>query len=383
MGENAGLPLAGLTVVEMGHSVAAPFAGQVLGDLGARVVKVEKPAGDDARKWGPPFWEGASALFQALNRNKASVALDLRDLAVREALVRFIVDEADVVLQNMRPGQTEELGLDGASLVARKPALVYCNMGAFGKSGPMAKRPGYDPLMQAFGGIMSVVGEEGRPPVRVGPSIIDMGTGLWAVIGIVSALHRRHATGQGGVVDVSLLETATSWVSLPAAQFMASGELPKREGSGAKGIVPYRAYETADGHLVIAAGNDGLFRSLAQVLGHPEWPGDARFVSNPERVKHADQLYPLIEAAVKPWRRAELIAALDTAGVPCAPVQNIAQMLEHEQIRALDILQRIPDTGIDVLGLPIRFDGVRPAPRTKPPALGADNAVVLSKKEAQ
>lgn len=370
------LPLAGITVVELGHSVAAPFAGQILGDLGARVVKVEKPAGDDARKWGPPFWEGTSALFQALNRNKASLALDLRDDAVRTALIDFIVAEADVVLQNMRPGQTAELGLDGPSLIGRKPALVYCNMGAFGARGPMARRPGYDPLMQAFGGIMSVVGEEGRPPVRVGPSIIDMGTGLWAVIGIVSALHRRTSTGAGGVVDVSLLETATSWMSLPAAQYMASGELPRREGSGAKGIVPYRAYATADGHLVIAAGNDTLFKGLAGVLGHPEWSTDPRFASNPDRVKHAEVLYPLIEAAVATYRRADLIRALDQAGIPCAPVQNLEQMLEDEQVRSLEILQRLPGTGIDILGLPISFDGTRPAPREKPPGLGEDNDIL-------
>ncbi|MFO1191060.1 MAG: CoA transferase [Rhodoferax sp.] len=190
---HAALPLAGHTVVELGHSVAGPFAGQILSDLGARVLKVEKPQGDDARHWGPPFVDGASATFQALNRNKASVALDLRDPVQRTALQDFIATKADVVLQNMRPGQVVGLGLDAETLRARAPRLVYCNLGAFGAGGPLADRPGYDPLMQAFGGIMSVVGEPGGAPVRVGPSIVDMGCGMWGALGIVSLLMRRAA----------------------------------------------------------------------------------------------------------------------------------------------------------------------------------------------
>ena len=195
-------PLAGVRVLELGHSVAAPYAGQVLGDLGAQVVKVEKAAGDDARKWGPPFLDGASATFQSLNRNKRSVVCDLRDRGHREALLAYVRDHVDVVVQNLRPGQADEIGLGAAAMTAMKPSLVYCNMGAFGAKGPLARSPGYDPLMQAFGGIMSVVGEQGRPPVRVGPSIMDMGTALWAVVGVVSALYRRRETGIGGIVDV-------------------------------------------------------------------------------------------------------------------------------------------------------------------------------------
>ena len=196
MSGTAGLPLAGVVVVELGHSVAAPAAGQMLGDLGAEVVKIEKPGGDDARKWGPPFLDGEAATFQAMNRNKKSVVCDLRDDAQRARLVEFIVGKADVVLQNLRPGQADELGLGAAALLVKKPSLVYCNVGAFGARGPLKGRPGYDPLMQAFGGVMSVVGEEGRPPVRVGPSIIDMGTAMWAVAGVVSALYRRRETGR-------------------------------------------------------------------------------------------------------------------------------------------------------------------------------------------
>ena len=371
-------PLAGMVVIELGHSVAAPFAGQVLADLGAEVIKIEKPEGDDARKWGPPFVDGASASYQALNRNKRSVVGRLRDPAELGKIKRLILERADVCLQNLRPGQVEQLGLDAASLMALKPTLVYCNMGAFGARGPLSARPGYDPLMQAASGIMSVVGTVGQPSVRVGPSMVDMGTGMWAVIGILSALLKRRDSGVGAVVDVSLYETATSWMSLHAAQFLASGEVPVKTGSGQVGIVPYRAYHTADGELVVAAGNDKLFKGLCQAVDHPEWVADARFASNPERVRHAHILYPLIEAEMQKRSNADWVARLDSQGVPCAPVQNTRQMLEHEQTAALGVLQAVPGSSIPMIGLPISFDGVRPMPRSAARPLGADTDAVLN-----
>ena len=231
-------PFSGLVVIELGHSVAAPFAGQILGELGANVIKIEKADGDDARKWGPPFWEGASAFFQALNRNKKSVVCELREPQQLNDLKQFIIEHADVVIQNLRPGHVLQLGLDGDSLLAQKPSLIYCNLGAFGRVGPLKDRPGYDPLMQAFGGIMSTTGEPGRPSVRVGASIVDMGTGMWGVIGILTALHEKHTTGRGRVVDVSLFETATCWVSLLASQYLASGKLAGKQGSGAPKPTP-------------------------------------------------------------------------------------------------------------------------------------------------
>ena len=371
------LPLAGIVVVELGHSVAAPALGQILGDLGAEVVKVEKPGGDDARKWGPPFLDGASATFQAINRNKRSVVCELRDPVQRGRLVDFIVREADVVLQNLRPGQVDELGLGAQALLAQKPALVYCNVGAFGAKGPLADRPGYDPLMQAFGGIMSVVGEEGRPPVRVGPSIVDQGTAMWGAVGILSALYRRRDTGKGGVVDVSLFETAAAWMVMHAAQYLGSGEIPVRHGSGAAGIAPYKAYCTKDGDLVVAAGNDELFKRLCTVFGRSEWPKQAEYKTNPDRVKNSQTLYSLIEAEMAKRSNAEWMAALDAAGVPCAPVQNVAQMLEHPQMKALGLLQSVPGSSQPLIGLPISFDGHRPLPRGASPALGAHTKEVL------
>ena len=367
-----GGPLAGLVVIELGHSVAAPFAGQILGDLGAEVIKIEKPEGDDARKWGPPFIDGAATAFQALNRNKRSAVVYLRDTEERGRLKRLIVERADVCVQNLRPGQVAELGLDAATLRAAKPSLIYCNMGAFGARGPLADRPGYDPLMQAFGGIMSVVGHEGAPAARVGPSIIDKGTGMWAVIGILAALNRRRDTGEGAVVDVSLYETATTWMSVHAAQYLSSGELPKRTGSGQTGIVPYRAYRTADGELVVAAANDKSFAGFCRALGKAQWIDDARFRANADRVANADALYGAIEREMLCLPNDAWLKKLDAEGVPCAPVQNAKQMLEHEQTRALGMLQEVPGASIPIIGLPISFDGERPRPRSAAPALGAD-----------
>ncbi|QII87491.1 CoA transferase [Bordetella hinzii] len=371
-----------MVVVELGHSVAAPFAGQIFGELGATVIKVEKQDGDAARAWGPPFQEGAATLFQALNRNKQSVVCDLRDAAQTEALRQLIAERADVVLQNLRPGQVDALGLGGAALLALKPSLVYCNMGAFGGVGPLRQHPGYDPLMQAFGGIMSTTGEAGRPSVRVGASIVDMGTGMWAVIGVLAALLQRQASGRGRIVDVSLFETATTWVSLIAAQVLVSGEAPPRYGSGTASIVPYKGYATADGEIVVAAGNDGLFRSLAKVVGHPEWAQDPRYADNPSHVANQAELYGALDAIFARQPTAYWLERLEAAGLPCSPVNDMNQMLAHPQTQALGLVQRVPGTGMDFIGLPLSFDGQRPRPRSRPPMLGEHTATLLGQTPA-
>jgi crotonobetainyl-CoA:carnitine CoA-transferase CaiB-like acyl-CoA transferase len=367
-------PFAGLVVVELGHSVAAPFAGQILGELGAQVIKVEKQDGDDARQWGPPFCEGASAYFQALNRNKQSIVCDLRSADDLAALTALIRERADVVIQNLRPGQVEKLGLDGASLMKLKPTLIYCNLGAFGSEGPLKDRPGYDPLMQAFGGIMSTTGEPGRPAVRVGASIVDMGTGMWAVIGVLTALHERQTTGHGRIVDVSLFETATCWVSLLASQYLVSGTPPGKQGSGAASIVPYKAYMTADGEIVVAAGSDGLFRGLALTVGRPEWAADPKFANQKELYGMLDEIF--LKQGTAYWTE-----RLEAAGIPCSPVQDIGQMLAHPQTAALGLVQPVPDSGMKFVGLPLRFDGRRPAPRARPPKLGEHTGEFINKRQ--
>ncbi|GAA4333285.1 CoA transferase [Pigmentiphaga soli] len=371
-------PLAGLVVVEFGHSVAAPFAGHVLADLGATVLKVEKPEdGDDTRSWGPPFVNGTACTFQALNRNKHSLAIDLKDPAQRKTLRHYIADRVDVVLQNMRPGLIARMELDAATLRAADPRLIYCNMHAFGASGPLAGRPGYDPLMQAFGGIMSVTGEPGRPPVRVGPSMVDVGTGMWTVIGILSALHRRAATGEGCEIDTSLFETSLSWMQSHIASFMATGKVPGKRGTEHPTLVPYKVFKAADDYLSIAAGNDNIFRRLAGALGRLDWLDDARFATNPERVRNRETVNEAVAAVVATRPRGEWLALLEAAGVPCAPLQTLDQVMQHPQTRALGMLQRTPDGSVSLMGLPVSFDGVRPPLRKAPPELGADTHLIL------
>lgn len=366
------LPLTGLTVVEIGHSVAAPFAGQALADLGAHVVKVESPrGGDDARSWGPPFWHGASATFQAVNRNKDSVTLDLKTQQGRAKLFALL-QEADVLIQNMRPGLLASLGLDAATVSAEYPHLIYCSIGAYGDKGPLKDQPGYDPLMQAFAGLMSVTGESGRPPVRIGPSIVDMGAGLWAVIGILAALERRRATQQGSIVDVSLFEAALSWMTIPIANTLASGSEPGRVGSETPMLAPYKAYQSRDGYIVIAAGNDNLFRRMCEAMGRSEWASDERFRTNADRVAHREALNALIEDLVAHKTAAVWVERLNAAGVPCAPLQSVAQVLAHPQTEAVDMISLTPDASMRLVRTPLRFDGVRPPIRSAAPAWRAE-----------
>ena len=375
----AATPLSDITVIELGHSVAAPYAGEILADLGATVIKVEKrEGGDDARHWAPPFWHGVSAIFQSLNRNKFSVTVDLRDANERASLVRLIDERADVLIQNLRPGMVEELGLDAATLRARNKRLIYCGIGAFGRDGPLARRPGYDPLMQAFGGLMSVTGEAGEPPVRVGTSIIDMGAGLWSVVGILSALHHRTLTGGGTTVDTSLYETALAWMSYHAANYQASGDVPKRHGSGTFGIVPYRSYATRDGHLLIGAANDRLFRKVATALGHPEWADEERFLDNPRRVENRVALDALIEEVTRTDTSAAWQAVLEAAGVPSAPMQSVDEVVAHPQTKALGMLQESPDGRLTIMGLPLSFNGERPPFRRPAPQLGEHTDELLA-----
>ena len=373
--------LSDLTVVELGHSVAAPFGGQTLAILGARVIKVENPEnGDDARTWGPPFWEGASSCFQSLNREKLSVTVDFKNDHELAGLKDFIVSDADLVIQNQRPGLLKRFGLDGDSLRKSKPSLIYCNIGAFGAAGPLSEKPGYDPLMQAFSGIMSITGEEGREPVRVGPSIIDMAAGMWCCIGLLSALHRRNQTGEGCEIDTALYETALAWMTVPSAIYLSSDKVPARTGSEAPMLVPYKVYRAADDYLVIAAGNDNLFGRLCDVLGVPEWKTDVRFSSNPVRVKNRKTLNDSIQGLIETDTRDSWIKKLDDGGVPNTPLQTVDQVLQHPQTAALGMLQNSPNGKMSLMGVPLSFDGERPGFLRDPPELGQHTTTIL--KEA-
>ena len=380
MAAGSALPLDGILVVELGHSVAAPYAALVLAELGADVVKVEKPGhGDDARRWGPPFHEGTSTVFKALNRNKRSIVADLRD-AEDIAKLKALIGRADVVIQNLRPGQVDELGLGPAAMCAANPRLVYATIGAFGAAGPLKDEPGYDPLMQAFGGMMSVTGEQGRPPVRVGTSPIDMGAGMWVVTGVLSALLKRATSGCGGEVVTSLYETALGWMLYHVASEAVTGEEPGRHGSGTAMIVPYQAFPTADGDLVVAAGNDSLFRRVCEAIGLPELATDPRYASNADRVRNRGVLIETLSERLRTKTRAEWAAALGAVGVPTAPVQGMGELAAHPQTQALGILrgEGVPG-GVRTIGLPLSFDGVRPGRDAPAPALGEGNPDYLGK----
>ncbi|MCW3474043.1 CaiB/BaiF CoA transferase family protein [Limobrevibacterium gyesilva] len=371
-------PLAGLKVLEIGHSIAAPYAGMILGELGADVVKLENPGGGDyARGWGPPFSLGTATMFQAMNRAKRGIAVDLKDTAQRTRLRRLIIDDMDVVLHNLKPGALDRLGLGAEGLLADKPALIFCNIGAFGARGPLKHRPGYDPLMQAFGGLMSMLGEDGRPPVRVSVSIMDLATGMWSVIGILAAQAERQRTGKGGIIDASLFETSCAWMGIPIASYLASGKLPARAGSGVQEIVPYQAYAATDGYIMVAAGNDGLFRRLCGALHRPDLAADPRFETNAGRVAHRPELIGQLAQEFARDGVAAWVAKLEAVGVPSGPVQTLDQVVGHPQTEAMGMLQTGPEGGLRTMGLPLSFDGVRPPYERMAPALGAHNAEVL------
>jgi crotonobetainyl-CoA:carnitine CoA-transferase CaiB-like acyl-CoA transferase len=375
---SASLPLSDLFVVELGTSVAAPFGAHILADLGADVLKIERPdSGDDARLWGPPFFDGASPIFRAINRNKQSAVVDFRDKRQCDSLRKLIIEHADVVLQNMRPGVVENCGLDAKTLRECKPSLIYFNLSAYGSSGPLRDKPGYDPLMQACGGIMSMTGDSGLDPVRVGPSIVDQGSGMWAAIGILAALHRRHLTGEGCEISGSLYETAVNWVGMAIATYNTTGNTPKPMGTENFGIAPYKAYRARDGWVMIAAGNDSLFQRLARALGKPEWLHDPEFRTNAERVSHRNRLNSSIADIIATETRASWLAKLDGAGVPAAPLQTLDEVVTHPQTEALELIQPAPGNHPALVGLPLRFDRVRPPLRTLPPELGAQTDRVL------
>jgi crotonobetainyl-CoA:carnitine CoA-transferase CaiB-like acyl-CoA transferase len=375
------LPLEGVRVIEVGQALAGPLAGAVMADMGAEVIKIEKPdGGDDARIWGPPFGpDGETSLyFYGQNRNKRSVTLDLKAPEDVEALHR-LCSSADILLQNLRPGVVEELGIGPAAMRARHPRLVYCSIWAFGSRGPMAMRPGFDPLLQAYGGMMSVTGRPEDPPTFCGASINDKATGMFTVIGALAALRKRDLTGQGSVVDTSLFETAVHWVEGQVNNHLATGEVPKRHGTGGAVIVPYQVFDTADRPLCLAAGNDRLWARCAKVLGHPEWAEDPRFAKSRARVHNKAELLPLIAEVLRTRPRADWVAALEAAGVPCSPVNDIGELVASAQFAAMDMTQVLPGSGVRVVGLPISFDGERPRSALGAPGPGEHTAEVLGR----
>jgi crotonobetainyl-CoA:carnitine CoA-transferase CaiB-like acyl-CoA transferase len=375
------LPLDGLVAVDLTQNVAGPFCTQILADMGAEVVKVERPGrGDDARAWAPPFWGDESAAFMAFNRNKRSLALDLKREGGLEVL-RRLVARADVLVQSLRAGAIAELGLDYVAASALNPRLVYCSITAYGTRGPMASLPGYDPLMQAYAGLMSVNGHPGQEPARVGTSIVDMGTGMWAALGVMAGLRQRDATGRGVEVTTALFDTALMWVSYHAMGYLGSGEVPRPQGSGTAMIVPDQAFPTADGYALIGAASDALFARLVAVLEAPELARDPRFADNPSRVRHRAEVVDAVAARTRRLKTADVLERLRQAGVPSAPILTIDQVVREPQTEASGMLlgaphPRLPD--YRSVGLPIQWNGRRPGVRRVPPRLGEHSADVLT-----
>ena len=375
------LPLEGIVVADLTQNVAGPFCTQILGDMGAEVVKVERPGrGDDARAWAPPYWGEESASFMAMNRNKKSLALDLKRDGGLEVLKRLVA-RADVFIQSLRSGVAGGLGLDFAGTRALNPRIVYCSITAFGTRGPLAHLPGYDPLMQAYAGLMSVNGHPGQEPARVGTSVVDMGTGMWAALGIVAALRERDVTGRAVEVTTALFETALMWVSYHAMGYLGSGDVPQPQGSGTAMIAPYQAFPTADGYVMIGAASDALFRRLAVALDAPDLGGDARFTDNPSRVRNRAALVEAVAARTRAHTSSDLLERLRGAGVPAAPILTVDAVLKEPQTEASGILVNAPHPRLPdyrSIGLPIQWDGRRPAVRRVPPRLGEHSADVLT-----
>jgi crotonobetainyl-CoA:carnitine CoA-transferase CaiB-like acyl-CoA transferase len=367
-------PLAGTRVVDVTSSLAGPTATQLLAALGADVVKVEPLTGDHARAWGPPFLEGEGAMFLASNAGKRSLAVDLGAERGREIVLR-LADRADVFLQSLRPGAAGRHGLGAAELRTRNPRLVHCSIGAFGARGPLSDRPGYDPLLQAASGIMSVTGETDGPPVRVGVSLVDLGTGVWAALGVLAALYERERTGVGRTLELSLYETALSLLAYQLVGYLGTGFVPGREGSAFPQIAPYQIFATRDGDLMIVAGNDKLFGALCDVLDVSELAADPRFRTNPERVANRTELVALLEERTRERESAELLDALVAAGVPASPVHDVGEAARHAQTEALGMLQSFES--LVTVAAPLSADGERLRHRAPPPALGAHTEEIL------
>ena len=363
-------PLAGIKIVELGQVLAGPFAGAIFADLGATVIKVEKPnGGDDARQMGAAFRDGDALIFKDFNRGKRSLTLDLKSPEGIAALHAELAD-ADIMLHNLRPGAAEALGIGAAVITACHPRLIYCEMGAFGHKGPLATRPGYEPLLQAYCGLSAITGAPDGPPTRMGASVVDQGTGMWTVIGALSALAERARTGQGGVVNTSLYETATMWAGQKLSAFVNQGELPQKHASGHPAFVPYQGFETADGPVLVCCGNDRLFAKFCALLDRPEWIAEPRFATNRARLTNQGELLPMIAALMAERPRQKWLAALEAAGVPCAPINTIPELAADPQTAALGMLAPVPGTDYQLVALPLSFQGERPSITAPAPALG-------------
>jgi crotonobetainyl-CoA:carnitine CoA-transferase CaiB-like acyl-CoA transferase len=373
-------PLEGLTVLDFTRVLSGPYCTMQLGDLGARVIKIEQPGrGDDTRAWGPPFVNGESAYFLSINRNKESVALDLKD-AASNAIVEALLARADVVVENFRPGTLDRLGWGYAAVAARHPRIVYCAISGFGQTGPRHLEAGYDAMMQGEAGLMSITGPADGPPYRLGVAIADIATGMFAVQGILAALYAREKSGRGQLVDVAMLDSVTALLTYQASIAFATGGTPTRMGNRHPSIAPYDTFPAADGEFVLSVGNDDQFVRLSRVIGRPELAGDSRFATNADRVRHYDMLRRELTRGFSSWKRADVLKALSDVGVPVSAVRSVTEALADPQVAAREMivpLEHVAAGPIRVLGTPLKLSDTPAAIRKPPPALGQHTAAVL------
>ncbi|WP_314598791.1 CaiB/BaiF CoA-transferase family protein [Burkholderia aenigmatica] len=383
--------LSHIRVLDLTRVLAGPWCAQTLADFGADVIKVERPgAGDDTRHWGPPYLKDAdgadtaeAAYYLAANRNKRSVTIDIATPEGQQ-IVRELAAQSDVVLENYKVGQLKKYGLDYDSLRAVKPDLVYCSVTGFGQTGPYAHRAGYDFIIQGIGGFMSITGErDGEPgggPQKAGVAIADLATGLYSTIAVLAALAHRDRTGEGQYIDMALLDVQVALLANMNTNFLASGKPPVRWGNAHPNIVPYQTFQTRDGWIIVAVGNDGLFRKFVEGDGQPGRADDERFATNPSRVRHRDTLVPILAEMVKARDKADWIGALEAAGVPCGPINDLDEVFDNEQVVARGMQVSLPHPcGADakLVRNPIRMSATPPDARTAPPLLGAQTDDVL------
>ena len=370
-------PLAGLKVVELARILAGPWAGQLLADMGAEVIKVESPDGDDTRRWGPPFidqaGEESAAYFHGCNRGKKSVVIDFRTDDGKAALLGLLSD-ADVIIENFKVGGLAKYGLDYASLKATHPRLIYCSITGFGQDGPYAGRAGYDYIIHGMSGLMSVTGDPEGQPQKVGVAVTDIFTGLYASNAILAAVHQRHATGTGQHIDLALLDVAVATTANQAMNYLATDVSPKRLGNAHPNIVPYQVFDCADGHVIIAVGNDGQYRKFCEVLGVDVLGIDPRFATNPARLEHRDTLVPLLVDKMKDWTKADIMAACETHGVPSGPINTFEDVFADPQVIARGL--RLDLDGAPSVRPPMRFSDSELALDRPAPALGQDQDII-------
>ncbi|MET4578701.1 CaiB/BaiF CoA transferase family protein [Ottowia thiooxydans] len=373
----AGAPgqmLAGTKVIELGQMLAGPYAGSILADLGAEVVKIERPdGGDDARRMGAAFVNGDSLAFHVFNRGKKSVALNLEDPGDLAAFHALAAD-CDILINNLRPGVSERFGIDAESMCKRHPRLIYALISAFGHAGPMRMEPGFEPLVQAFSGLSSSNGGPEDPPTRIGASVCDQGTGMWAVISALAMLAQRERTGRGGLLQLSLLETALVWNAQKSDGWVNEGKIAPRHRSGHPSLCPYELFDTGDQPILICCGNDRLFAKLAAVMDQPQWIADPRYATNRQRLLNRDALVDELQPLLRSRLRGDWLEAFKHVGVPCCELHSIADALAHPQVQALGLTQAVGATGMRLTGLPVTVNGHRPTLESVAPGLGEHNA---------